>query len=49
MNSYSRRMIEEFYDGLAAWKGWMRGAGQERSRQLEWKVDRGEEGLGLVG
>ena len=27
----------------------MRSAGQERSRQLKWKVDRGKEVLGLVG
>ena len=27
----------------------MRGAGQERSRQLKWKGDWGEEGLGLGG
>ena len=26
-----------------------RGAGQEWSMQLKWKVDRGEGGLGLVG
>ena len=25
------------------------GVGQERSMQLKWKVDRGEEGLGSVG
>ena len=41
-------MIEECYDGLATWKGWMRGASKERSSQLKWKVDRGEEDLGLV-
>ena len=27
----------------------MSGAGQEMLRQLKWKVDRGEEGLGSVG
>ena len=39
-------LAEECYDGLAPCKGWMRGAGQERSRQLKWKVNWGEEGLG---
>ena len=42
-------LIEECYDGLATWKGWMRGAGQERSRQLKCKVDWGEEGICLDG
>ena len=41
--------IEDCYDGLDAWNGWMRGAGQESSKQLKWKVNRGEDGLGLVG
>ena len=36
-----RRWIEECYDSLDTRKGWMRGAGQERSRQLKWKVDQG--------
>ena len=38
--------IEECYDGLDTWKGWMSGAGQERSEQLKWKINRGEEFLG---
>ena len=43
----SQRMwIEECYDGLETWKGWMSGAGQERSEQLKWKINRGEEFLG---
>ena len=49
MVGVTRRLIEECYDGLTTWKGWIRGAGQDRSRQLKWKVDRREGGLGLVG
>ena len=44
-----KKLTEECYDGLATWNGWMRGAGQERSGQLKWIVDWGEEGLGLDG
>ena len=50
LNTFSqRKWIEECYDGLDRWKGWMTGAGQEVSRQLKWKVNREEEVLGLVG
>ena len=35
-----RRWIEECYDGLDMWKRWTRGTGQERAKQLKWKVNR---------
>ena len=44
-----REVGQKSYDGLDTWKGWMRGAGQEMSRKLKWKVNMGEEGLGLAG
>ena len=30
-------------------KGWMMGPGKEKSKQIKWRIYKGEEGLGLVG
>ena len=45
--TFAEKVDRRCYDGLAMWKGWIRSAGQERSMRLKWKVDRGEEDLGL--
>ena len=45
----TEKVEEECYDGLDRWKALTRGAGQENSTQLQWNVNRTEEGLGSVG
>ena len=34
----AEKVVDEYHDDFATLKEWMRGTGQERSRQLKWKA-----------